>query len=199
MNHLNSHNGYSCKLCTRVFKSYDQLRYHKETHVKTKDFVCDFKDCKKAFATKRRMHAHRRLHLSEDFVCEICGSRQRNKQALRDHIRKHSGEKPFACSLCDRRFASNSLLNEHKACHETERKHVCDVCGKSFNRPKALYHHKPLHLGVKKFVCKLCGAAYAQAAGLSAHMRKHKEEKINADSYAAVGNIFNVLFPGANN
>ncbi|XP_046803595.1 gastrula zinc finger protein XlCGF16.1-like [Lucilia cuprina] len=126
------------------------------------------------------------------FVCDICDSRQRDKIALADHMRSHTGERPFACSLCARRFMTKSRLGEHKAC-----KHVCEVCGKNFNRAKALYHHKHLHLDVKKFVCKLCGAAYAQCAGLSAHMRKHKDQQVSGDTEIATNrtnDLFNVLF-----
>ncbi|KNC26772.1 hypothetical protein FF38_06343 [Lucilia cuprina] len=175
--HQRSHNGYSCSICNMSFMKYESLRTHKESHIETKNFICTYKDCNKAFATKRRLGSHMRLHIREPtLVCELCGGRYRSTKELNDHIRRHTGEKPFACNLCDRRFTSKSLLGEHMACHETERKHVCEVCGKGFNRPKALYHHKHLHLEVKKFVCKICGAAYAQCAGLSAHMRKHKEK-----------------------
>ncbi|XP_037822038.1 oocyte zinc finger protein XlCOF6-like [Lucilia sericata] len=175
--HQRSHNGYSCPICNMSFMKYESLRTHKESHIETKNFICTYKDCNKAFATKRRLGSHMRLHIREPtLVCELCGGRYRSTKELNDHIRRHTGEKPFACNLCDRRFTSKSLLGEHMACHETERKHVCEVCGKGFNRPKALYHHRHLHLEVKKFVCKICGAAYAQCAGLSAHMRKHKEQ-----------------------
>ncbi|XP_065363182.1 zinc finger protein OZF-like [Calliphora vicina] len=181
--HQHMHNGYSCDICNKVYAKKDSLRFHKEIHIQTKNFVCQYKNCNKAFASQRRLNQHTRLThlLTCNFVCEVCGSRQWDKKALINHKRSHTGEKPFNCIICDRRFMTKSLLLEHKACHETERKHVCEVCGKSFNRPKALYHHKHLHLSVKKFVCKLCGAAYAQGAGLSAHMRKHKENKIIAD------------------
>ncbi|XP_065365669.1 zinc finger protein 62-like [Calliphora vicina] len=186
--HQRSHIGYTCQICHKVFDKYEALRYHAESHIESKNFICDYETCGKAFPSKRRLSAHKRSHfvrlshlLTANYVCEVCGSGQRDKNALISHKRSHTGEKPFACTICDRRFMTKSLLLEHKACHETERKHVCEVCGKSFNRPKALYHHKHLHLGVKKFVCKLCGAAYAQGAGLSAHMRKHKENKIITD------------------
>lgn len=174
------HTGYECAECHKVFKTSSYLKRHSLVHVDKKEFVCNENNCGKAFASIGRLKSHQRYHSTESFICEECGFKCRKRESLVVHRRHHTGEKPFGCQQCDHRFGSKWLLKEHMASHETERKHVCDICGKSFNRPKVLYHHKHLHLGAKKFVCKLCGQAYAQAAGLSAHMRKHKE---NVASY----------------
>ncbi|XP_053949442.1 zinc finger protein 429-like [Anastrepha ludens] len=172
------HIGFSCTLCERVYKNSRSLRVHLQSHKGLKEFICKYENCGKAFVTSTRLKVHQKIHTDErNYICEVCGYRTRQKDALVVHKRTHTGERPFECTICGRRFISASLLNEHKPMHSTERPHKCDVCGAAFSRSKALYHHKHLHLGIKKFVCKLCGRAYAQMAGLAGHMRQHKAEE----------------------
>ncbi|XP_030378193.1 zinc finger protein 664 [Scaptodrosophila lebanonensis] len=175
-----AHTEFTCKLCSKVYKSSRTLLRHVQGHSGLRQYKCDFENCGKSFVNQHNLSSHRRVHSTErNYVCELCGYRSRYREALIVHRRTHTGEKPFKCETCERCFASKSLLNEHQAMHSTERPYKCDKCEAAFSRPKALYHHKHLHLGIKKFKCKICGNAYAQAAGLSAHMRGHKMQASN--------------------
>ncbi|XP_067634643.1 zinc finger protein 234-like [Eurosta solidaginis] len=178
-----NHIGFPCTQCARTYKSARSLRVHMLSHKAIKEHVCDYENCGKGFVSATRLKVHQKIHTEErNYVCETCGYRTRQKDALVVHKRTHTGEKPFGCDICGRRFMSSSLLTEHKPMHSSERPHRCGVCGAAFSRAKALYHHKYLHLGVKKFVCKLCGRAYAQMAGLAGHMRQHRSEAQNLQS-----------------
>ncbi|XP_017138923.1 zinc finger protein 813 [Drosophila miranda] len=177
------HTDFSCKLCAKIFKNSRTLLRHVQGHSGVRQYKCDFENCEKSFTNKHNLNSHRRIHKTErNYVCELCGYRSRYREALIVHRRSHTGEKPFKCETCARCFASKSLLNEHQPMHSTERPYKCNDCEATFSRPKALYHHKHLHLAIKKFKCKVCGNAYAQAAGLSAHMRGHKQQAANGVS-----------------
>ncbi|XP_022214662.2 zinc finger protein 664 [Drosophila obscura] len=186
------HTDFNCKLCAKIFKNSRTLLRHVQGHSGVRQYKCDFENCEKSFTNKHNLNSHRRIHRTErNYVCELCGYRSRYREALIVHRRSHTGEKPFKCETCARCFASKSLLNEHQPMHSTERPYKCNDCEATFSRPKALYHHKHLHLGIKKFKCKVCGNAYAQAAGLSAHMRGHKQQAANGVSE---GNEMEMLF-----
>ncbi|KAH8275919.1 hypothetical protein KR044_006343 [Drosophila immigrans] len=178
---LQMHGGAPCVSCGRRYKTRHELKRHQLKHTNERNVACNHPGCEKRFLTTRHMRNHSKVHSEQkNFVCESCGYSCRNKETLRVHLRSHTGERPFGCQVCDKRFPSHSGLREHMAMHSTERPHVCKVCGATFSRQKGLYHHKFLHAATKQFVCKLCGNAYAQAAGLAGHMRKHRNDELNA-------------------
>ncbi|KAL7742715.1 hypothetical protein ACLKA6_013057 [Drosophila palustris] len=178
------HGGTKCLVCGRRYKTRHELKRHQLRHTNERNVACSHPGCEKRFFTTHHMRNHSKVHTEQkNFVCESCGYSCRNKETLRVHLRSHTGERPFGCQVCEKRFPSHSGLREHMAMHSTERPHVCNVCGATFSRQKGLYHHKFLHTATKQFVCKLCGNAYAQAAGLAGHMRKHRNDELNAPQF----------------
>lgn len=47
------------------------------------------------------------------YVCFICDYHSYQKQHMRIHIRRHTGEKPHACSKCDYKCTKSSDLTRH--------------------------------------------------------------------------------------
>lgn len=50
----------------------------------------------------------------QDFACNICDKRFRQRTHLEYHINTHTGAKPFACDQCDRSFSQTASLYRHK-------------------------------------------------------------------------------------
>lgn len=63
------------------------------------------------------------------FKCKIdgCGSVFKKSCNLRDHFRKHTGQRPFQCSFCHKTFTQSGNLGRHlKNVHHTSQKRKPD-------------------------------------------------------------------------
>ena len=62
-------------------------------------FTCTI--CKKAFARKRQLVKHRKVHVGKkSWKCTYCKKCFTKKSNLTKHQRTHSGEKPYHCTIC---------------------------------------------------------------------------------------------------
>nr|CAD7395785.1 unnamed protein product [Timema cristinae] len=91
---------YECELCPDTFEQKKQLLGHiKLEHLKKK-FECD--ECGKVKITLLKYH------------CQYCGRAFSRWNALRLHIRTHTGEKPYVCEVCNRAFAQKGDMRKHR-------------------------------------------------------------------------------------
>jgi len=58
---------YKCSVCTKEFVQKSSLTRHKQTHLKEKPWVCDFKNCSKRFKLKEYLEAHKRTHYKKEY------------------------------------------------------------------------------------------------------------------------------------
>ncbi|GFR71861.1 zinc finger protein [Elysia marginata] len=105
--------------------------------------------------------------------CSYCGLVLSSANALIEHKRIHTGDRPFECHICGKRFTQKAHLNIHKRTHTGEKPYACNICNKRFAQSSHLVSHKRIHTGEKPFVCGLCHMGFTQKQRLDAHLKKH--------------------------
>lgn len=65
--HTNSR-PYICHVCGEGFMRSNILKVHNRTHTREKPFSCDYPGCGKLFSERGNMKAHKKLHVSFEFL-----------------------------------------------------------------------------------------------------------------------------------
>lgn len=139
-------------------------------------------------------HSKAHSHNLENLKCRVCGKVFSLPCRLKDHLIKHTGEKPHICSICQKGFRSSSKLKRHMAIHTNDRRYQCSICEKKFLRSETLKDHMDTH-GSNLIKCKgksysrkfnasfllmfsfLVCMEYFSKEELSRHAKTHKEVK----------------------
>jgi uncharacterized Zn-finger protein len=129
-------------------------------------------------------------------ICDICGKSFSARQALDQHKRIHSGDKPFTCTHpgCDKRFAQGSALTMHLRTHTGEKPLKCDFpgCTRAFSESSNLSKHKKsesafadvmdmptdeyaVHEEEAKHECSICGKLFRRLDQVKRHQRSQHE------------------------
>lgn len=192
-------NLFRCDKCDRCFKLYYHLKQHMKTHTATPDrgFVC--RHCGKVYAREGALKQHlnnshfdaeeqSRRQKKKVHVCEYCEKQFDHFGHFKEHLRKHTGEKPFECPECHERFARNSTLKCHmSACQNgsgakkgRKKLYECQVCSSVFNSWEQFKDHLVTHTGEKPNHCTLCDQWFTQPRDLHTHLQEHHDlqEKI---------------------
>ena len=102
---------YTCSLCTKTLRTMNMKNMHKiQVHSTDKRYQCRFCDKRDSMS---RIKIHERVHEDSKFQCNFCGKKMKSPDALEEHERYHTGEKPFKCPACDSAFVSNKRLGQH--------------------------------------------------------------------------------------
>lgn len=89
-----------CEICTRQFKSKNAVEEHKKIHTKRPEDRIKCEICGHYLGDLKSFKRHVKNHETENFenVCNICGKRSPNANALRKHVRYvHEMKKNYSC------------------------------------------------------------------------------------------------------
>ncbi|XP_048707640.2 zinc finger protein 131 isoform X2 [Caretta caretta] len=162
---------------------------HMKTH-STESYKCDI--CNKRYLRESALKQHLTCyHLDEGgaskkqrpgkkiHVCQYCDKQFDHFGHFKEHLRKHTGEKPFECPNCHERFARNSTLKCHlTACQSgagakkgRKKLYECQVCNSVFNSWDQFKDHLVIHTGDKPNHCTLCDLWFMQGSELRRHLK----------------------------
>ena len=183
-----------CPHCGKLFEKRVQLRSHLNTHkesIKKRKTAGESGDliicpiC--SFCIPRHVSLQRHMMLQHDPIkkCEYCAEEFTTAEELRNHERKHLGEKYprklAPCQICGKVLKENSLEYHMKAVHgdaELMKTHICDICGQGFSQDAKLRLHKRKHNKEYKYICAYagCGKGFYDNRCFKDHIRTHTRE-----------------------
>ncbi|KAM9309853.1 transmembrane protein 116 isoform 1-T1 [Pholidichthys leucotaenia] len=195
--------------------------------------------CQQDFSSLEQLRQHRQLHLKPTkFVCEVCGREYGRASRLKEHARTHTGERPYECDICLKRFFVLRVFRKHQEIHtrsrtesgsdhedsvltredsvvkvvfdpdgplsgtvdglkEKNRNHeegerpshtdevklyTCSVCERTYPTSSILREHCKIHEVDVPQTCSVCSKTFPNAAKLRSHQKVHMKEKPHACS-----------------
>ena len=172
-----------CQYCGKTYK----YATGKSRHIKLKhcgappSLQCYL--CNMMFYTRWERAEHT-AHCHPDYLrpCpfENCDKSFKNNTMLREHICRHTGEKPYKCS-CGSSFICDSNYRRHKrSCMSIPAMFKCERCESRFRRRDALLAHlnKKRPCKPKPFKCDACGTRFTRKDALGVHKRTVCKRKI---------------------
>uniref|UniRef100_A0A8C4QIW6 C2H2-type domain-containing protein n=1 Tax=Eptatretus burgeri TaxID=7764 RepID=A0A8C4QIW6_EPTBU len=161
--------------------------------------------CEKQFSHDvnfKTQQAHHSQGQETVHVCHYCQKEFQHLGHYKEHLRKHTGEKPFKCPICHENYGRKSSLKVHlQVCNSVEgakkgrRKiFVCQVCETSFQRWENFKDHLISHTGKKPYYCPDCDKWFMCPAEFQEHCHSnheqpditHKQEASNTDPKTAI-------------
>ncbi|XP_066195927.1 zinc finger protein 131 isoform X2 [Sylvia atricapilla] len=163
--HMKTHSteNYKCDICNKRYLRESALRQH---------LTCYHLD---EGGASKKQRPGKKIH-----VCQYCDKQFDHFGHFKEHLRKHTGEKPFECPNCHERFARNSTLKCHlTACQSgagakkgRKKLYECQVCNSVFNSWDQFKDHLVIHTGDKPNHCTLCDLWFMQGSELRRHLKE---------------------------
>ena len=147
--HIQTHteeNLWNCKTCEVKCKTQGYLKTHEMQYHEPKIHICG--ECGKPFGRPFGLKKHMVSHNSDpdqyQFSCLICPGKQKTAFGLKDHMRRHTGERPFACKDCEQTFRTRAVLRKHA---------------------------RVIHQGLRPFLCQFCSFSAGEKYSVTVHLR----------------------------
>lgn len=123
-----------CEECGKMIEK-NRLEGHINKHLGKKPFICEFKNCGKAFYCRllRRLH-QTSIHTGTLVACEQCEKTFKSERSLYTHSLRHRNANRYKCDHCEKSFNNSNSLKRHLAIHSGVREWKCDQCSSSFYR-----------------------------------------------------------------
>ncbi|XP_058279953.1 zinc finger protein 131 isoform X2 [Hirundo rustica] len=163
--HMKTHSAenYKCDICNKRYLRESALKQH---------LTCYHLD---EGGANKKQRPGKKIH-----VCQYCDKQFDHFGHFKEHLRKHTGEKPFECPNCHERFARNSTLKCHlTACQSgagakkgRKKLYECQVCNSVFNSWDQFKDHLVIHTGDKPNHCTLCDLWFMQGSELRRHLKE---------------------------
>ena len=157
-------------------------------HKGQKPYACESQNCNATFKTKAALKRHLMLkHAPKGeklFKCHLCPSKFSCEPYLKNHIARHTQEKPYLCDFpgCTAAFKFKYYLKTHQERHVAQKVHQCTMegCGHMFKTLHEMQNHLKSHSTEKPHACNMCEATF----------KAKVNKKYNQISWKAI-----VLFP----
>ena len=152
--------------CGMTFgKINNMFRHLINVHQSKEPYVC--KHCGNRFAKSKALTSHLAKHRADKRSAQLDSEENDNQDT-------GNGNKNFACEFpgCDKSYGKKHHLKEHERKHTGERNYVCQVCNKRFFAHAHMKRHMYSHTGLKPHICRWkCGATFASYGGRMKHER----------------------------
>lgn len=172
---------FHCDSCSFVCTSNLTLSIHLKSHTEpteTESGKYECRECGKKFKYKSGVKNHMVKHTGDKpFPCRYCSTKFEARTQLESHEMTHTGEKPFECTFCAKKFIRKTQLMNHERIHTDSRPFECNFCRQKFTLRGVLISHIKIHTGEKKFDCSFCSKGFLKKSDLTNHERVHTGEK----------------------
>lgn len=170
---------FKCKTCGRSFAERTQLDSHEyATHAaKTADNRYKCSKCHKSMSSAYQLREHMHRHSGEKpYLCKHCDKRFAQNLSMYLHIRRHHPgvRQEFRCDLCDKSYARHISLLNHRKMHETAG-YQCKYCDTELPTQEEMITHFQMHLGDRPYLCVHCNERFAQRHELKSHSYMHSD------------------------
>ncbi|OWF41809.1 Zinc finger protein 836 [Mizuhopecten yessoensis] len=117
-------------------------------------------------------------------ICNICGKKCFQKDALEEHMATHIAMKCCKCGICGKIWNTSSEYRSHiLASHATKHKgksgtvFECNICGRKLSQRYGLEAHLATHTKRERtFRCLTCGKGFFKRKELTVHESVHTDE-----------------------
>lgn len=161
---------YRCRVCHSWFGLFATFVKHMETE--SHQYQCHHCGLLFVQAGPRRNHIQS-VHPELANICEICGAKLPNSQALWSHLSLHSIV--HECMKCHRRFLQREQLLAHMEVHAPPTPCPWQGCNRRLATKVGLYNHLRMHRGDTDYRCLTCGRGFFKKKALDTHMKLHEE------------------------